>query len=56
MCGERMRLETRKTVARAPGTSQEPRTVVQEWVCRECDYFEEAEESSSEQRVSARRW
>lgn len=48
LCGERMRLETRETVTRVPGTSQETRTVVSEWVCRECDYFEEAEESSSE--------
>jgi C4-type Zn-finger protein len=48
MCGDRMRLETRETVTRVPGTSQETRTVVREWVCRECDYFEEAEESASE--------
>jgi C4-type Zn-finger protein len=47
MCGDRMRLERRETVTRVPGTSQETRIVVQEWVCRECDYFEEAEESSS---------
>ena len=45
MCGERMRLETRETVTRVPGTSQETRTVAREWVCRECDYFEDAEES-----------
>ena len=48
MCGERMRLETRETVTRVPGTPQETRTVVREWVCRECDYFEDAEESTSE--------
>ena len=45
LCGDRMRLETRETVTRVPGTSQETRTIVREWVCRECDYFEEAEES-----------
>ena len=45
LCGERMQLETRDTITRVPGTPQEIRSVVREWVCRECDYFEEAEES-----------
>ena len=45
LCGDRMRLETRETVSRVPGSTQEIRTVVREWVCRECDYFEEADES-----------
>jgi predicted RNA-binding Zn-ribbon protein involved in translation (DUF1610 family) len=45
MCGEAMILQTRETIARVPGSSQEIRTVVQEWVCRECDYFEDADES-----------
>jgi hypothetical protein len=44
LCGERMRLETRETVTRVPGTSQEIRTTTREWVCGECDYFEEAED------------
>ncbi len=48
LCGERMRLETRETVSRVPGSPQEVRTVVREWVCRECDYFEEADETSSQ--------
>jgi hypothetical protein len=43
MCGEFMRLVDRETVSRVPGTSQEIKTPVREWVCRECDYFEEAE-------------
>jgi C4-type Zn-finger protein len=43
MCGDRMKLETRETIARVPGSSQEVKTVVQEWVCRECDYFEEVD-------------
>jgi hypothetical protein len=42
-----MRLETRETISRVPGTPQEVRTVTREWVCRECDYFEEAEESDT---------
>jgi C4-type Zn-finger protein len=45
LCTEVMRLETREIITRVPGTPQEIRTVVREWVCRECDYFEEAEES-----------
>jgi C4-type Zn-finger protein len=45
MCGDRMILQTRETVTRVPGSSQEIRTVVREWICRECDYFEEADES-----------
>ena len=45
LCGERMMLETRETIARVPGTAQEVRTVLREWVCRECDYFEDAESS-----------
>jgi C4-type Zn-finger protein len=44
LCGDRMTLHTRENVSRVPGTAQEVRTVVREWVCRECDYFEEAEE------------
>jgi C4-type Zn-finger protein len=43
LCGEYMRLETRETVSRVPGSNQEIKTVVKEWVCRECDYFEEAD-------------
>lgn len=43
LCGERMQLEVRETITRVPGSSQEVRTVIREWVCRECDYFEEAE-------------
>jgi hypothetical protein len=45
MCGERMRLETRESVTRLPGSSQEIRSVAKEWVCGECDYFEDAEEA-----------
>ena len=40
-----MKLETRETVTRVPGTAQEIRTEVKEWVCRDCDYFEEADAS-----------
>jgi uncharacterized protein with PIN domain len=43
LCGEFMRLVVRETVSRVPGTSQEVKSSEKEWVCPECDYFEEAE-------------
>jgi len=47
MCGEFMRLVTRETVSRVPGSAQEVKTAVREWICAECDYFEDAEPSDS---------
>ncbi|HEX5474526.1 MAG TPA: hypothetical protein VFX12_07700 [Vicinamibacterales bacterium] len=41
-CGESMRLEVRQGATRLPGGQTSIRTV-REWVCPECDYFEEAE-------------
>ena len=38
-----MRLVTREQVTRLPGTTQEVKSVSREWVCPECDYFEEDE-------------
>lgn len=46
MCGEAMRLRERETIARVPGTAQTTAIRYQEWVCPECDYFEEPEEST----------
>jgi rubredoxin len=43
MCGEIMRQQTRESVSRVPGTSQEVKKIEREWVCPECDYFEEDE-------------
>jgi C4-type Zn-finger protein len=45
LCGEFMTLHTREAVSRVPGSAQEIREVIREWICRECDYFEEAEEA-----------
>lgn len=42
MCGESMRRQDRVSVFRIPGTSELKKQVVQEWMCRECDHFEEA--------------
>lgn len=49
MCGEFMRLRAREVVMRIPGTSQEVKRLEREWVCPECDYFEEEEDDSVEE-------
>jgi C4-type Zn-finger protein len=43
LCTTFMKLVTRPSVTRVPGTSQEVKSVTKEWVCPECDYFEEDE-------------
>jgi transposase len=43
MCGEAMRLHDRERQERAPGQAKPVTRRVREWVCPECDYFEEAE-------------
>jgi hypothetical protein len=45
MCTTRMRLKTREHTDRIPGSREPKVTRVSEWVCPECDYFEDAEES-----------
>lgn len=47
MCGEKMRPVEREIVDLIPGTSETKRRVATEWICPECDYFEEAEESGN---------
>ena len=47
LCGDRMRFVTRETVTKVPGTSQEVRRTTREWVCRECDYFEEVDDADT---------
>ena len=44
MCGEAMQLRERQTIDRVPGTSQTKVSTFREWVCPDCDYFEEAGE------------
>jgi len=43
LCGESMRLHVREATDCVPGTGQTSTRVVREWVCPECDYYEEAE-------------
>ena len=42
-CGERMRLRRIESVVHIPGNPEATKRQVREWVCPECDYFEEAE-------------
>jgi C4-type Zn-finger protein len=41
LCGEIMRLNTVERREHVPGMSDPKPRVVREWVCSECDYFEE---------------
>ena len=43
MCGETMRLSAHEASDRIPGQGPTSIRVVREWICPECDYFEEAE-------------
>jgi uncharacterized protein with PIN domain len=43
LCGERMRLTVREIRDRIPGQGTATPRVTREWVCAECDYFEEAD-------------
>ena len=47
MCGETMRLGERVVTDRVPGTPQVKTVNYREWVCPECDYFEEVEDEDS---------
>ena len=43
MCGDTMHLKERVLVRTIAGTNQKITTTLREWVCPECDYFEEDE-------------
>ncbi len=43
MCGTTMRLTHTEQVANIPGNPQPTARRIPEWVCPECDYFEEVE-------------
>jgi transposase len=44
LCGESMRLRDTQTTVRVPGNPNATPTKLQEWVCPECDYIEDADE------------
>ena len=41
MCGETMRLKTVERREHVPGITDPKPRLVREWICPECDYFEE---------------
>ena len=43
LCGGTMHIHLREIVVQVPGNPQPTRRVSREWVCPDCDYFEEAE-------------
>ncbi len=43
MCGETMRLSERQVEEHVPGQPQAAVRRLREWICPECDYFEEAD-------------
>lgn len=43
MCGETMRLSLREVQTPMPGQREGTVRIVREWICPECDYFEEPE-------------
>jgi C4-type Zn-finger protein len=42
MCGGEMRLREVERAEHVPGTAHPRTRLVREWLCRDCDYFEEA--------------
>jgi rubredoxin len=47
LCGGTMRFKQGQTVTQVPGNPNATTRTTKEWVCPDCDYFEEAEEESS---------
>lgn len=47
LCGAMMRLHERQTMTRVPGNPTPAARITREWICPDCDYFEDAEEESS---------
>lgn len=43
LCGETMRLSVRNVAETLPGRSQPGVREMREWICPECDYFEDAD-------------
>lgn len=45
LCATTMRLHTREQTTRVPGSREARVKVVREWICPECDHFEDADEA-----------
>jgi rubredoxin len=44
LCGGTMRARETQSIVHVPGNPKPTARTVREWVCPDCDYFEEAEE------------
>jgi transposase len=44
LCGGTMKLAEKESVVHVPGNPGATRRVVREWICPDCDYFEDAEQ------------
>jgi rubredoxin len=44
MCGTSMHIKTSEQITHVPGNPRPTRRTTAEWICPECDYFEEVEE------------
>ena len=47
-CGASMRLSVIETVVQIPGNPKVSTRAVREWICPECDHFEETAEAEEE--------
>ena len=43
MCGGSMQLKRTQSAVRVPGNPKLSTPITNEWICSDCDYFEEAE-------------
>ena len=44
LCGATMRLEEKETIVKLPDNPTRSVARAREWICPDCDYFEEVEE------------
>ena len=47
LCGASIRLKQNKVVVQTPGNPTATTRTEREWICPDCDYFEEAEEGGT---------
>ena len=47
MCGGTMQLKRTQSVVRVPGNPKVSTPITIEWMCPDCDYFEEAEKEGT---------
>jgi hypothetical protein len=44
MCGTSMHIKVTEQITHVPGNPRPTKRTTAEWICPECDYFEEVEE------------